>query len=76
MPPAEALSKLNYLLFTITNRIRPEDTWKVAIVIEDINLIAPASSASLNYKLSNIALTIRNWEAAFRNHPLATLLLR
>ena len=80
MPPAEALSKLNYLLFTITNlaRIRPEDTWKVAIVIEDINLIAPASSASsLNYKLSNIALTIRNWssEAAFRNHPLATLLL-
>lgn len=80
LPPGDALAKLNHLLFVVANRARisPEHTWKTALVLEDIDLVAPASQAnSLNYNLAQIALTIRNWakEAALRSHPLATLLI-
>lgn len=50
---------------------------KIAVVIHDVDTIAPALQRSLNYDLSHLVSTITSWatDTVYRDHPLATFLL-
>jgi hypothetical protein len=77
--PRESIHVLTHYLRFCANlaRLKPDKTIRVAILIENANLIVPSSPGSANYELSAIASQLRDWstDPAITETHCATFLL-
>jgi hypothetical protein len=77
--PRESIHVLTHYLRFCANlaRLKPDKTIRVAILIENANLIVPPSPGSANYELSAIASQLRDWstDPAITETHCATFLL-